>query len=54
MVDHPSKSMRITDCESEIDTEIADFDCDPDDIVKRHFPNVSIGDAEAIIDVVQC
>lgn len=52
MVDYPSKSFRAADTEAEIDDEIADFDCDPGDIVKREFNKLDTTQAEELASIL--
>jgi len=53
MVDYPGKSLAVEVTEQKIDTVVAEFECDPGDIVKREFPNVAVQDMYDIAAVLQ-
>jgi len=53
MVDHPGKSFRATVTEAEIDDEIAEFDCDPTEIVKREFDKLDVNQVYELADMIQ-
>jgi hypothetical protein len=53
MVDYPGKSLRATNTEAEIDNEIAEFECDPGDIVKREFTKLDVNQVYELADLIQ-